>query len=137
MEPANDSDEEMELMCEVENLQLQLKKAGEPVDPMIAKQFAANIASATQTSERIRKWKRRVQQLKTLLHTLLAPSGPPAAPVLPVIGDTLQPPATYMAGGVKLEPASTVAQLEPRRKIPKMQEGWKYIINEDGSPPTM
>ena len=54
MEPANDSDEEMELMCKVENLQLQLEKAGKPVNPMIEKQFAANIASASQTSERIK-----------------------------------------------------------------------------------
>ena len=70
MEPANDSDEIIELMCKVENLQLRLKKAGESVNPTIEKQFAANIASATQPSERIKKWKRRVEQLKDLLATL-------------------------------------------------------------------
>jgi hypothetical protein len=74
MEPANDSDEEMELMCKVENLQLRIEKAGKPVNPMIEKQFAASIASATQTSERIRKYQRRVEQLKDLLDTVLAPS---------------------------------------------------------------
>ena len=85
MEPANDSDEEIELMCKVENLQLRLEKAGKPVNPMIEKQFAASIASATQTSERLKKWKHQVEQLKDLLATLLATSGPAAAPVLPVI----------------------------------------------------
>ena len=74
MEPANDSDEEIELMCKVENLQLRLEKAGKTVNPMIGKKFAANIASATQTSERIRKYQRRVEQLKDLLDTVLAPS---------------------------------------------------------------
>ena len=73
MEHANDSDEEMELMCEVENLQLRLKKAGESVNPMIEKQFAANIASTSQPSERIKKWKRRVQQLNNLLDIRGAP----------------------------------------------------------------
>ena len=61
MEPANDSDEEIELMCKVENLQLRLEKAGKPVNPMMEKHFAASIASATETSDRIKKWKRRVQ----------------------------------------------------------------------------
>ena len=147
MEHPDDSDEEMELMCEVENLQLRLEKAGKPVNPMMEKHFAASIASATETSDRIKKWKRRVQQLNKLLDTLLAPSEQPAAPVLPVIGDTRQPsqqPATYMAGGVKLEPASTIVKLEPKqptakrvRREPKCGRNLSYIIYGDGSAPIM
>jgi hypothetical protein len=147
MEHPDDSDEEMELMCEVENLQLRLEKAGKPVNPMMEKHFAASIASATETSDRIKKWKRRVQQLNKLLDTLLAPSEQPAAPVLPVIGDTRQPsqqPATYMAGGVKLEPASTIVKLEPQqptakrvRREPNYGRNLSYRIYEDGSAPIM
>ena len=81
------SDDEMQLVCEVESLQSQLKRAGEPVDERIAQFFMNSLASKS-LPERIRKWQVRRDHLQNLLGLRLPrpASGGPA--VLPAVAGT-------------------------------------------------
>ena len=79
------SDDELQLMCEAESLQTQLKRAGEPVDEKIAQLFIDSLASKS-LPERIRKWQVRRDHLQKLLGLPRPTSGGPA--VLPAVART-------------------------------------------------
>ena len=61
-----DSDEELKLVNEVEELQTQLRRAGDPVDPELAKFFYRTLEGKS-PAEKISKWTTRINTLRARL----------------------------------------------------------------------
>jgi heptosyltransferase I len=61
-----DSDEELKLVNEVEELQTQLRRAGDPVDPELAKFFYRTLEGKS-PAEKISKWMTRINTLRARL----------------------------------------------------------------------
>ena len=104
MEP--DSDEELGLMGEVELLESQLKKAGEPVNQKYADMFLKSLENKA-LAERIKKWNQRKASLQTLVADL--PGGQAAS--APVRDDK----------GVEQSPRGPVKQTS--KKVSSIEEG--------------
>ncbi len=89
MEPT--SDDELQLIGEVEFLQLQLKTAGKPVNQNFEQRFLQSVDPKS-LPERIKKWQIRKDPLQRLVDNLPATSGEPAGS--PAVGEaklSLQP----------------------------------------------
>jgi hypothetical protein len=61
------SSEEERLVNEVDELQSQLKHAGDPIDPELSKFFYDSIRKKSTAAERVTKWTKRVEVLKQRL----------------------------------------------------------------------
>ena len=61
------SSEEERLVNEVDELQSQLKHAGDPIDPELSKFFYDSIRTKPTAAERVPKWTKRVEVLKQRL----------------------------------------------------------------------
>ena len=64
------SAEELQLIFEVESLQMQLSKAGHPVNARIEEIFIQSVTPNTPLTERIRNWKARRDHLQKMLHAV-------------------------------------------------------------------
>lgn len=82
------SEEELQLVFEVESLQMQLSKVGHPVNARIEEIFIQSVTPNTPLTERIRNWKARRDHLQKMLHAAAHPTQPPAQPT----PSPLQPP---------------------------------------------
>ena len=146
------SDDELQLMCEAESLQTQLKRAGEPVDEQIAQLFIDSLASKS-LPERMRKWQLRRDHLQHLLGLRLPrpASGGPA--VLSAVAGTrhdLENPEKAAIGvddwhspppgaGVNRRRRGS-AQMDsppPAAKRAKGRPMFPYTEREDGKPQEM
>ena len=127
-----DSDEELRLITEVDELQSQLKHAGDSVDPILSGVFYRSLENKS-TAERIPKWMTRI---KTLRERLENHSG--RAAVSPVVAhhDQTQKDRKRKAPNSPPEPeiqshvAGTAVQVRGKNK-------YAYTEHVDGSPPIM
>jgi hypothetical protein len=144
------SDDEFQLINEVESLQRQLKRAGDPVDEKFAQMFFNSVTPKPLT-ERIRKWKARRDYLQKLVdrpHATLPPDHLQTMPVVRNRDDSettvkaamdveyRDPPQRAGAGENKRRRDN--AQPEPRpgkRKYTKPR--FHYSDREDGTAPQM
>ena len=68
-----DSEEETKLMNEAEDLQSQLKQAGDPVDEMYSDFFFTKLKTKSTAAERIPLWIARVESFRVRLETAVSP----------------------------------------------------------------
>ena len=61
------SDEELRLINEVDQLQSQLRHAGDPIDPKLSEFFYRSLENKSTAAERVPKWSQRVTYLKQRL----------------------------------------------------------------------
>ena len=160
------SDDELQLIFDVESLQTQLSEAGRPVDEKIAQLFIQSVTPNKPLTERIRRWKARRDHLQKSLDRPHATAHPTIPPVLadplpqkgppdhlrlmPVVAsnsnDSGTPPEAVMddrdpqqrpgAGMHKRRQGN--AQVErPPRKRPNQKPCYHYKERDDGKPPEM
>ena len=143
------SDDEMQLVCEVESLQSQLKTPNEPVDERIAQFFMNSLASKS-LPERIRKWQVRRDHLQNLLGLRLprpASGGPAVLPAVAGTGHDLEYPEKAATGVDDRHPPPPGAGVNRRRrgsaqmdspppaaKRAKGRPMFPYTEREDGKP---
>ena len=119
-----DSDEEIRLINEVDELQSQLRYAGDPVDPKLSDFFLTTLQGKS-PPERISKWKIRVETLRQRMER----ASSARAAVSPAVAHN-DLPQNYPK---RKEPDS---QPEPANR--SRSTGLKiYAENTDGSPPMM
>ena len=58
------SDEELRLINEVDELESQLRHAGELIDPKLLEYFYKSLENKSTAAERVPKWTKRVEDLK-------------------------------------------------------------------------
>ena len=139
MEP--DSDEEITIMGEVEELQSKLRRAGEPVDQNFATLVMNSITSESRPSERRKKWRIRRECLQRLVDNLHANSGGAAAvTVAPAVAwIPSQQPTPDLRPVVKIDVKEENERPHKRQRIENNSYALKYLyrIYDDGSAPEM
>ena len=119
-----DSEEETKLMNEAEDLQSQLKQAGDPVDEKYSDYFFKKLETKT-AAERITLWNARVESFRVRLEKAVSP----------VVGGGLVTVAHNDLPQNTLKRKEPESQPEPPSRKP--QRNQKYTVNTDGSPCTM
>ena len=119
-----DSEEETKLMNEAEDLQSQLKQAGDPVNEMYSDFFFTKLKTKS-TAERIPLWIARVESFRVRLEKAVSP----------VVGGGLVTVAHNDLPQNDLKRKEPESQPEPAYRKPTNLK--VYTENTDGSPPTM
>jgi hypothetical protein len=117
-----DSDEEIRLMGEVEDLETKLKQAGHPIRKEYSDIFLQNVQTKPTPAERIPKWTNQIQILRQRLETVSVVAHP-----------------KRKAPDSRPEPAiqSHEAKVAAEQKRPKQLHNYVYTEYDDGSPPIM
>jgi len=150
LEQEPNSDEELQLMGEVESLQEELKEAGKPVHEQFINMFVQSLTSKP-LADRIRKWKIRKDQLQKLIGSPRAISGGPA--ILPAVARTRDDLENQENAAIDVDdqkpppPGAGVcgrrrgsAQMDPPHPAPKRKKAtprYPYTKRDDGQPPEM
>ena len=128
------SDEELRLVNEVDELQSQLKHAGDPIDPKLSEYFYESIRNKS-TAEKIAKWSDRVDYFRKRLERASA-----RAVVSPVVvhQDLQQHEAVPIGFKRKELPEPEIySYIRPSKKVKEPRRKNAYRETIDGSPPTM
>jgi hypothetical protein len=140
------SEEELQLIFEVESLQTQLSDAGLPVDEKFAQLFIQSVTPNKPLTERIRKWKVRRDHLQKMAtpsssrisghRDSLPQKGPPDnLRIMPVV-DNRDPQQRPGAGGHKRQQGNAQVDRPPPKRR-NLKPTYCYKEREDGKPPEM
>ena len=124
-----DSEEENKLMNEAEDLQSQLKQAGDPVEERYSEFFFKKLQTKSTAAERIPLWIARVESFRVRLEKAVSPV---VGGGLVTVAHNDLPQNNLTRKEPEIGPES---QPEPPSRKP--QRNQKYTVNTDGSPCTM
>ena len=128
-----DSDEEIRLVNEMEDLRSQLKDAGHPIDPNSSEIFYRSLANKSTPADRIPKFRNQIQVLRQRLERH---SG--SAAVSPVVAhhDQRQKDRKRKADSPS-EPEIQLHEAKVADGKKKKHHNYIYKVSDDGSPPLM
>ena len=148
------SEEEMQLIFEVESLQMQLSKAGLPVNARLEEIFIQSVTPNTPLTERIRKWNARRDHLRQMVANAAHPTQPPVQPTPPPLQPhhlREMPVVASDRNDSETPPEAAINDQRPGAGLHKRRQGkehppkkrrnvrpcFRYEERDDGNPPQM